>query len=212
MKTWQKYCDDNWLSYNCSDIWSPENKVKWMLDGCANAILRPNMSGILTDYQKMKMRKYEIPMSSCGSEVEGLLYSQRPVVDNGEESHHNDLMFEKLDQAYFDVYNKKIPKSRRNIKSSIKHVTTRSDKIKTIKEKYLDCLFCEEMVDTDGYFELDSCKYRVTDDRYLPVQTGSGVFYEMDKINIVMLNNGERLYYTQSFDSISIECVCVVWK
>ena len=202
LTTWQKYCDDNWLSYNCSDIWSPENKVKWMLDGCANAILRPNMSGILTDYQKMKMRKYEIPMSSCGSEVESLLYSQRPVIDNGEESDRTDLMFEKLDQAYFDVYNKKVPKSRRNIKSAKKHVVTRGDKIKAIKEKFPNCSFCEKLVNTDGDFELDSCKYCVTDDRYLPVQTGSGVFYKMDKINIVLLNDGKIQFYTQSFDSI----------
>lgn len=75
-------------------MFDPESKVKYMLDGLANIILRPNMDGLLTDYQKMKIGKYEIPISSCASLFSDEIYSERPKIDNGEEQMRMELLMD----------------------------------------------------------------------------------------------------------------------
>lgn len=204
LEKWRDYIESNWLSPDDESLWSPENKIKWMLDGCANAILRPDMNGIITDYQKMKTGRYEIPISSYSSETEDTVYSQRRLIDNGEEASRVEVMLDRLDERYDKAYASKLPCEIRNkVRMTRTKERTKSSKIREIKGKYPGHEFMECLVDTDGYFICDGCKYRISDKRYDPVQTGEGKFYPMDKVNVVTDQDGLKHMYTQSMDAVS---------
>lgn len=84
LSEWGQYCEANWVSSG-KKMFDPESKIKYMLDGIGNILLRNHMDGILTEYKKMKMGVYEIPLSACASILSDEVYSERPKIDNGEE-------------------------------------------------------------------------------------------------------------------------------
>lgn len=58
-----------------------------MLEGLANILLRNHMDGILTEYKKLKIGKYEFPFSSCASLFNDEIYSEYRKQDNGDEEY-----------------------------------------------------------------------------------------------------------------------------
>lgn len=164
-------------------MFDPESKVKYMLDGLANIILRPNMDGLLTDYQKMKIGKYEIPISSCASLFSDEIYSERPKIDNGEEQARMELLMDEL-AAKFDEA-KALKAKRGNTPKKKRKVLTRREKMEAIKQSFQLERFSFVPVDINNIFVYNNKYFHISDDceQYSGKILSDGeLFFNMDKI------------------------------
>lgn len=182
-------------------MFDPESKVKYMLEGLANIILRPNMKGLLTEYQKMKIEKYEIPISALGSLLDDELYSKRSRLDNGEEKTRIVEMLNEL-AAKYDAAKasrvKKEPKKKT-------FPPTRRQKIEALRKALGAVRFDWVRVDTNNLFFYDGTYYRIPDGdmRYAAKSTKDGDdLYDMDQILCAVMADGRVSFYDMNIESV----------
>jgi hypothetical protein len=184
-------------------MFDPESKVKFMLEGLANIILRPNMSGLITEYQKMKTAKYEIPISSCESMLDDALYSRRSRLDSGEEAERIKNMIEDLARPYDEA---KAAKTKKTPKPKKKFPPTRRQRIEAARHEYGIIKFLFSSVDTENKFTLDGITYMIDAElpQYAPVRTTDGEdYYAMDKILCGITSDGGIEFFDMNIEKIS---------
>ena len=191
-------------------MFDPESKVKFMLEGLANIILRPNMSGLLTEYQKMKIAKYEIPLSSCSSMLEDTLYSRHVKKDNGEEQEKLEIYMaetaRKFDEEKAARLKNQLPKKKPKT-----FPPTRRQKIERMREEYGVQKFSEAIVDTDNVFKIGNDYYRIPEScqAYAPKKTKDGdVLYDMDKIICGETISGDKVFFDMNIEPVT-DIVCM---
>ena len=183
-------------------MFDPESKVKYMLDGLANIILRPNMDGLLTDYQKMKIGKYEIPISSCASLFSDELYSERPKIDNGEEELRMNMMMDELSRKYDEAA---AAKTKKNPKARKTFSPTRRQKIESARKTYGITHFEFARVNTANEFYFDGGYYRIPEScaSYAPKLTEDGdTIYDMDQILCGKDGNGYVFFFDMNIEPV----------
>ena len=185
-------------------MFDPESKVKFMLEGLANIILRPNMSGLLTEYQKMKIAKYEIPLSSCASILEDTLYSRHVKKDNGEEQEKLEMYMaetaRKFDEEKAARLKNQPPKRKPKV-----FPPTRRQKIEKARETYAVQKFTEAIVNTDNVFKIGNEYYRIPEScqAYAPKKTKDGdVLYDMDKIICGETISGGKVFFDMNIEPV----------
>lgn len=187
-------------------IFDPEDKVKYMLDGLANMILRPNMDGLLTDYQKMKIGKYEIPFSSCDSETNDGVYSQRPNIDNGEEQERMAAMLNSLAEKFDNAQAAKLPKTKREKKPKPQRQPTRREKIEAARRALGLTNFTFARVDTENNFVYSGQTYHIDEavEQYAPRITKDGeAVYDMDQVLCCTAADGSLSFLDMEIKNIS---------
>ena len=80
LSTWEPYCLKNWISVNHVDTFCGENKVKRFFSGLTYFLLLGSTEGMVTNYKEMMNGKREIPISSCPSQIEDLVYGTGSVL------------------------------------------------------------------------------------------------------------------------------------
>ena len=182
-------------------MFDPESKVKYMLEGLANIILRPNMKGLLTEYQKMKIEKYEIPISALGSLLDDELYSKRNRLDNGEEETRIKEMLDEL-AAKYDAA--KASRVKKEPKKKI-FPPTRRKKIEALRKELGVARFDWVRVDTNNFFFYDGTYWRIpeSDVRYAFKRTKDGDdLYDMDQILCAELADGKVAFYDMNIEPV----------
>ena len=153
-----------------------------MLNGLANILLRNHMDGILTEYKKMKIGKYEIPISACASLFGNEVYSERPVLDNGEEKTRMEAVMDELARKYDEA---KAAKTKKTPKPKKKFPPTRRQRIEAARHEYGIIKFLFSSVDTENRFTLDGITYRIDTElpQYAATKTSDGEdYYAMDRV------------------------------
>lgn len=205
---WEEYCERNWINGGKA-IFDPESKVKFMLDGLSNIILRNHIDdGILTEYKKMKIGKYEIPLSVCASALGNEFYSEREKIDNGEEMTKMEAMMEEAARKYDEALIAKNSKKRqKEIASKKKKVfpLTRRQKIEKIRKEHdiVHFEFC--VVDVENMFRFQKRYYHIPSDnpQYAPKVLKDGdVVYDMDQVLCAETSSGEILFFDMNIDPI----------
>lgn len=184
-------------------MFDPESKVKFMLEGLANIILRPNMRGLLTEYQKMKIGKYEIPASAFGSLLDDEMYSQRRSVDSGEKAEEIQAMMDSLARKYDEAKASRTKGDGQKKKKVFP--PTRFHKIETVRKKYGVRQFCFARVDTDNQFCFNGTIYHIPDDveQYASKQTKDGDdLYDMDQILCAVMDDGGILFFDMNIEPL----------
>lgn len=194
LATWKPYCLSAWDKDDGS-MYSPANKVKRFLNSLAYYLLLGNTEGIVTDYKDMMNGKREIPVSSCPTSIENLVYSSSSM---GKSDGGGDDLSEFL--ANLDD----LPKPKRYKKKE-----TRYDRVMAAREEIGPC-FRRCVVNTDNEFVFDDKTYRI-DVRLAPQYDcdDEGV-YGMDNIWVAydMEDHPVRLgFYDQNFTKINSEAV-----
>lgn len=192
LERWSDYCERNWLN-DGGDLFPPEKKVKLFLDGIAYFLLLGQTDGIVTGYKDLMNGKREIPVSSCPSYVENMLYASGASADevSDEENRTFKMMCDELDERAAKVQPQKKKKT----------VHPRQyQKYQMIRADNRGAAITFAIVDTDGYFVINDKRYRVTSDAYAPKQTKYGELYDMDRI----ISCGER-FYDMNLDPVTVE-------
>ena len=199
---WNSYIENNWISPQ-QKMFDPESRVKFMLEGLANIILRPDMSGLLTEYQKMKIDKYEIPLSSCASIIDDELYSKRAKVDNGEEQAKLELYMDEAARKYDEAKAAKTKKEPKRKPPSA--VMTRRKKIENARSQFSVKSFMFVRVDTDNVFYYHGKYYRIPleNEKYAPKTLRNGdQIYDMDQILCAETIDGQTLFFDMDIDPV----------
>lgn len=187
---WREYCERNWLN-DSGDLFTPERKVKTFLDSIAYCMMIGNMKGIETDYKKVMHAKREIPMSSCPSSVDNIVYASGGVssqVDRDERAMF-DVMVDCLDER---------AKKYEQIKPLRERIESKFAKRRRLGIH--DGEWCR--VDTEGEFDYDGARYRVDPfaEQYQPTETEYGMLYDMDRI--LATENG---FYDMNYDKVNVK-------
>lgn len=192
---WEDYCHANWLSSNHEDMNCPEKKVKRMLESCAMFLLRGEESdNMLTDYRKMRINKFEIPLSACPPHIQAMI--PRPKDQNGalESEMFHDMM-DRLGERY-DRNLEKLH-ARRPLKR--KRQETRGDRAIKMKERYPNHRFVLAAVDTENYFQVCGHTFHIRAD--VPAYQGEtlkdgDIYYAMDRIVVgVPRDSADKLVF-----------------
>lgn len=201
LDVWTPYCLSAW-DKDDGDMYSPANKVKRFLNSLAYYLLLGNTDGIVTDYKDMMNGKREIPVSSCPTSIENLVYSSSSM---GRSDGGNDELNEFL--ANLDD----LPKPKRTYKKK----ETRYDRVENAKKEYGDSadlgpLFHRSIVDTENHFVFHDHTY-VIDTRLAPqYDCNDEGAYGMDSIWIAY-SCGDDVnhlgFYDQDFQKINSEAV-----
>lgn len=175
------------------DLFSPELKVKRFLDALAYFYLIGNTQGIETDYKRVMHAKREIPMSSCPTFVENMLYASGSAkgTHDQEERAVFQIMTERLD-SQAEKYEASKPRK--------KHQESKFQK--RIRLGINGGEWCR--VDTDNRFEYNGRKYEIDAGmtQYQPVETEYGMLYDMDRI---LATNPEKLeFYDMNYDIVKV--------
>lgn len=206
LSEWQQYCEDNWLSPG-KNIFDPESKIKFMLDGVGNILLRNHMDGIQTEYQKMKTGKYEIPLSACTSLFGDEFYSERPKIDNGEEESRMVAIMDDLAEQYDEAKEKKRSKSKPKKPPKV-FAPTRRQKIEKARAADNVVKFEFVRVDTENNFSFDGKEYHIPESvqAYQSKITRSGEeAYDMDKVLCGKTSGGEVVFYDMNIEKINLD-------
>lgn len=202
LDTWKEYIENNWISPQ-NKMFDPESKVKFMLDGLANILLRNHMDGILTEYKKMKIGKYEFPLSSCASLFRDEVYSEfRKNDNNGEEERKlNDLMAE-MARRYDEA---KASKTKTKPRPPKKYPPTRRQKIERVRKEYGVKSFTFVRVDTCNEFEFKGNYYVIPDyvEAYAAKETKDGdMIYDMDQILCAETEDNIVIFFDMNIEPV----------
>ncbi len=164
--------------------------MKRLLDSLAYYILLGHTQGIETEYKRIMNAKREIPVSSCPSNIENMLYANGgspEIIDKDEQERFN-LMLERLDRNASRYDDQKKPKKK------IESGQQKRMRLGIHGGEWLT-------VDTEGKFLLDGRQYIISDQavQYAPVSTEYGDYYAMDKI----LASGGR-FYDMNYDEVTV--------
>lgn len=183
-------------------MFDPESKVKFMLEGLANILLRNHMDGILTEYKKMKIGKYEFPFSSCEQLFADDIYSEFAREHNGEENRKLSELMEEMARKYDEA---KAAKTKKQPKPRKKFPPTRRQKIESARKTYGIARFEFARVNTANEFYFDGCYYRIPDScaAYAPKMTKDGdMIYDMDQILCAETIDGQILFFDMNIDPV----------
>ena len=171
-------------------MFTPESKVKRLLDSLGYYLLLGHTDGIVTDYKRVMHAKREIPVSSCPSSVENILYSTGGGTESidADEEERFDLILDRLDHKA-SIYN-----GPRKPKKKIE-----SGQHKRMRLGIHGGVWCR--VDTDNKFWFNNEQYIIDDQavQYAPVKTEFGEYYAMDKI----LASGGK-FYDMNYDEVRV--------
>ena len=185
-------------------MFDPESKVKYMLEGLANIILRPDMSGLLTEYQKMKIAKYEIPLSSCVSTMEDEVYSRRAKKDNGEEQKKLEMYMDDAARK-FDEAKAARMKNQPVRKKPKAFGPTRRQKIEAARKQYAIVSFETVVVDTDNVFCIGGQYFQIPfgNMKYAGKTLQDGdVIYDMDHILCGRTEAGKTVFFDMDIEPV----------
>lgn len=192
LEKWQGYCERNWLN-DTGDVYTPELKVKRLLDSLAYFLLSGNMQGIETDYKHVMHSSREIPASSCPSDVDNLFYASGALTGNAKKEEETDFetLLEKLDTRAEHYIQ---PRTKRS------YPETRFHKHERLGIRGGE--WC--LVDTNGCFGFDGKNYVIEDQeiQYQPIPTDYGDLYDMDRI----LAYGGK-FYDMNFDEVMVHAL-----
>ena len=176
-----------------------------MLEGLANIILRPDMSGLMTEYQKMKIEKYEIPLSACSSVIDDEMYSKYVKQDNGEERSKLELYMEETAKRYDDA---KAAKSKNQpLKKKKEFPPTRLQKIENIRQHYRVMSFEWVRVNTDNEFYFRGARYKIPELalQYAPKAVrGGDLIYDMDQVLCAETAEGKKLFFDMNISPLEM--------
>ena len=179
-------------------MFSPELKVKRFLDSIGYYLLYGQMDGILTSYKEVVNAAREIPVSSCTSEVNNILYASGGAVDTREEK----LEF----QTMTSVLDDRVPKRKKPIKADRR--VSRRQKIQMILDDHAGAEIKRYYVDRDGCFDTEHGRLSVIgcnkyNAKVVTRRNGeTDILFDMD----VILQCGDD-WYDQNGDSIPDECI-----
>lgn len=146
----------------------------------------------MTNYKEMMNGKREIPISSCPSYVEDLVYGTGPILHSSSEEEN--------------TIPEIIPSNDVPAKKGKKTVLSeRTEKLNAIrKDCGYDAHFSYVTVYTDNTFVYDGAKYQISDsvEDYAPKVTTLGTLYDMDKIVCVKCKDGRVHFYTAKYDAV----------
>ena len=185
-------------------MFDPESKVKYMLEGLANIILRPDMSGLLTEYQKMKIAKYEIPLSSCASILEDELYSRHVKKDNGEEMEKLEMYMAEAARKFDEAKASKM-KNQPSKKKPKTFPLTRRQKIEKARKEYGIATFEFCRVDTDNVFCWKGKYFRIPsyNPEYEPKKLKDGdLIYDMDQVLCAETQDGSIMFFNMNIEPL----------
>jgi hypothetical protein len=171
-------------------VYTPELKIKRFLDSLAYILLLGNTDGIETNYRRVMHAKREIPVTSCPSEIDNLLYGSGGNCAPYEEEEFAAFrdMLDRLDERASSYESKKVVKKK-----------TPSLFYKKMKKGISGGTWCR--VDTDGRFRIGDHQYIIDDQeiQYQPVNTEYGDYYAMDKI---LYADGK--FYDMNYDEVKV--------
>lgn len=202
---WGDYIEKNWVSPQ-QKLFDPESKVKYMLEGLGNIILRPDMSGMLTEYQKMKIEKYEIPISACGTLFDDEIYSRRPRRDVGESEETVQLRIEEAGQRYDEEHAARIVNQPAKRKPK-KFLPTRRQKIEAVRRDLGIIEFDWVRVDTNNMFFWDGKYWHIPDGdaAYMSKPTRDGeVIYDMDQVLCGKTRDGGVVFHDMNIELLPV--------
>ena len=167
--------------------------MKRFLDSLAYFFLIGDTQGIETEYKKIMHDKREIPVSSCPSYVENILYSSGAATEliDQEERASFRTMIERLDEKA-EIYESQ--KAQRKRQESKFHKHNRLG--------IRDGEWCR--VNTDGLFEYHGDVYMIDTgaEQYQPIETDSGLLYDMDKI--LVCGDIPLEFYDMNYDKVKV--------
>lgn len=177
-------------------MFSPETKVKRFLDSVAYFCLIGNTDGIETKYKEVMHAKREIPISSCPSFVENMVYASGMSSDlyNQEECDSFKVMTERLDTRAEAYESQKSKRTRQE-----------SNFQKYLRLHIHNGEWCR--VDTDGVFEYNGRRYQIdqNETQYQPVDTAFGLLYDMDRILATNPENPE--FYDMKYNKVKVNAL-----
>lgn len=189
IEKWGPYCDRNWLN-DTGGVFTPEAKVKRLLDGVGYYLLLGNMDGIETDYYRVLRAKKEIPASNCPSAIDNILYASGGSVEkiSVEEEAQFRTMLDELDQKA----------------DSVTRYTSRKPRKESLfqKKNRLGIHGGEWVtVDTEGKFWVGNQHYMIDENeiQYQPIETDYGDLYDMDRI---LVSDGK--FYDMNYDEVRV--------
>lgn len=190
LEKWEKYCDQNWLNES-GDVYAPALKAKRLLDSLAYFLLSGNTQGIETDYKHVMHSKREIPVSSCPSNIENMLYSTEVPGPNArrEENAEFETLLQRLD-ARAEPY----------IQQRARRAKPPESRFHRHERKGIHGgEWC--VVDTERVFKIGDRYFRIDDGetQYDPILTKYGELYDMDR---VLAYDGK--FYDMDFHEIHV--------
>lgn len=208
LQRWSEYCNRNWISVNYGDPFCPENKVKLFLNGLAYFLMLGNTGGIVTDYKRVADGKREIPISSCPSYVEDLVYGTGSTLMPANDD--EDAVFQATLERLDEKAKKLCPHDKRNARKTKAVSKTRYDKIQKIKSIIGPADFFYPIVDTDNIFSFNGSNHRIDDlvSGYSGKRVGDcDVLYDMDKIICAVCPDGQTYYFDMNMEAIPNEYI-----
>ena len=191
LEKWSGYCDRNWLN-DSGDLFSPESKVKRLLDSLAYYLLLGHTRDIETEYRRVMHAKREIPLSNCPSSIADLVYASGATVEH---RHSDDAlsfatMTQRLDEIA-EAYEQQVKPKPVQKKESLFE--------KKLRLGIHGGEWC--VVDTEGYFWCGQNRYHIADNavQYQPVKTEIGDLYDMDR---VLVSGGK--FYDMNLDEVEV--------
>lgn len=146
----------------------------------------------MTNYKEMMNGKREIPISSCPSHIEDLVYGTGSVLHSQPEEEA--VVIEKT--ATEETPPKK---GKKNM------VSEKTAKLRDLRRECgFDSEFSYCTVYTDNTFRYGDEIYRIDEsvEAYAPKMTALGPLYDMDKIICIKCKNGRVCFYTTAYDKI----------
>lgn len=171
-------------------MFPPELKVKRFLDGLAYFYLLGHTNGIETEYKKAIHDKMEIPVSSCPTFVDNLMYASGTTTTATEQEERSSfkILVERLDEKASMYEQPKVVKNKHESKyQKMCRLGIKGGEWYT--------------VDTDGCFWIGKNKYRISPsaEQYQPKKTEYGDLYDMDRI----LASGGK-FYDMNVDEVEV--------
>lgn len=199
---WSDYCNKNWISSNHEDPFCCENRVKLFQDGLAYFLMLGNTGGIVTDYKRLVDGKREIPISSCPSYVEDIVYGTGSTIipSSDDECIAFQSTLDRLDRKA-----EKYTSVKNNSKNKHQHSESRYDKMRRIRCIIGDAEYLYPSVDTDNRFELNGHLYQIDSvvSAYAAKDAGNGdVIYDMDKIMCAVKSDGQVYFFDMNLDMV----------
>ena len=157
-------------------------------------MLLGHTEGIETDYKRITHAQREIPVSSCPSYVESMVYASgsAPEPLSIEEESHFRTIVEQLDERAEKYAVRKVEKKKR--------VESRYQKRERLGVRGIE--WCR--VDTTGAFECAGKKYRIdpSEMQYQPIRTEFGELYDMDRILVAA--NPQGKFFDMNYDEVTV--------
>lgn len=173
---WSRYIDNNWLNYRRNDMFCPELKIKWLLDGCGNYWLdgHTTNSGIISSYKELKIGNNEISWSACSDMV--LERLEEDDIDD-----ESELMLPGAGDETNEAPKLKKPPTP----------AAQEPKFLKMRKMFVDGDLVSRRVNTDNGFEYNGEHYTISNavQLYHPKQTRYGLLYDADTVYVFKPHN-----------------------